>query len=126
MMFAHRLIEGAKMTRVRRPVAQTAESGTVSRVTDVGTNRAAAGADIADALRRYQALETRLCAQLLERDEVVRAALVAVLARQHMVLLGPPGTAKSQLVALLAQRISSPAGGLRYFIWLMTRFTTPT
>ena len=113
------------MVRGRRQAAGPTE--TKSRGSEVAAENigSAAGGQTSDALRRYQALETQLCAQLLEREEVVRAALIAILARQHMVLLGPPGTAKSQLVALLAQRISSPTGGLRYFIWLMTRFTTP-
>lgn len=78
------------------------------------------------ALHRYQTLETELSALLLERDDVVRAALVALLARQHMVILGKPGTAKSMLIEQLAARISpSTGGGLQTFVWLMTRFTTP-
>ncbi|MBF6611579.1 MAG: AAA family ATPase [Chloroflexi bacterium] len=113
MARGRRQSEGPRETAIRGSEGDAADIGSV------------VGVQLSDALRRYRALETQLCAQLLEREEVVRAALIAILARQHMVLLGPPGTAKSQLVALLAQRISSPTGGLRYFIWLMTRFTTP-
>jgi len=42
---------------------------------------------------------------LIERDEAVRAALCALIAGQNMVLMGPPGTAKSYLVFLLAQSL---------------------
>ena len=77
-------------------------------------------------LDKLQAIERELVASLIERDEVIRAALVALLARQHLFLLGPPGTAKSHLITELARRVS-PAGGagLRGFTYLMTRFTTP-
>jgi len=77
-------------------------------------------------LDKLQTIERELVASLIERDEVIRAALVALLARQHLFLLGPPGTAKSHLIIELARRVS-PAGGagLRGFTYLMTRFTTP-
>lgn len=80
----------------------------------------------AAALQTLQTVESELCGLLLERTDTVRAALVALLARQHLILLGPPGTAKSLLVSALAERIA-PAGGsgLSTFIWLLTRFTTP-
>jgi MoxR-like ATPase len=57
----------------------------------------------------------------IERDELVDGALVAVLSRQHMLLLGPPGTAKSMLAKEVCRRI----GGAAYFEWLLTKFTTP-
>jgi MoxR-like ATPase len=83
-------------------------------------------ASIKPSLDKLQAIERELAASLIERDEVIRASLVALLARQHLVVLGPPGTAKSALVTELAQRISPQNGaGLRNFAYLMTRFTTP-
>jgi MoxR-like ATPase len=73
-----------------------------------------------------QAIERELTVSLIERDEVIRACLVALLARQHLAVLGPPGTGKSALVTSLAERISPQNGaGLRSFAYLMTRFTTP-
>jgi MoxR-like ATPase len=77
-------------------------------------------------LDKLQAIERELSVALVERDEVIRAALVALLARQHLFVLGPPGTAKSHLMIELARRISPQTGaGLRSFTYLMTRFTTP-
>lgn len=67
------------------------------------------------------AVRAELKAQFLERDEVVDGLLVALLCRQHVLLLGPPGTAKSQLVRALAARLE----GARRFEWLLTKFTTP-
>ncbi|HET8628674.1 MAG TPA: AAA family ATPase, partial [Thermomicrobiales bacterium] len=93
---------------------------------------AAPPADLDAALDRLRAIEAEIAALVLGRDDTVRAALLAVLARQHLALLGPPGTAKSQLVELLAERLApvpaapgGPGGGLRCFVWLMTRYTTP-
>jgi len=51
-------------------------------------------ASIKPSLDNLQAIERELTASLIERDEVIRASLVALLARQHLVVLGPPGTAK--------------------------------
>jgi MoxR-like ATPase len=83
-------------------------------------------ASIKPSLDKLQVIERELTATLIERDEVIRASLVALLARQHLVVLGPPGTAKSALVTNLAERISPQNGaGLRSFAYLMTRFTTP-
>ena len=55
-----------------------------------------------------------------ERAEVIRASLTASVAGEHVLMLGPPGTAKSLLVRTLAG-----AFGSSYFELLMTRFTTP-
>lgn len=83
-------------------------------------------ASIKQSLDKLQTIERELTTTLIERDEVIRASLVALLARQHLVVLGPPGTAKSALVTELSGRISPQNGsGLRSFAYLMTRFTTP-
>src|SRR2546422_2287428 len=57
----------------------------------------------------------------LERAELIDGALAALLAAQHILIIGPPGTAKSMLADELCRRIT----GATYFQWLLTKFTTP-
>jgi MoxR-like ATPase len=56
----------------------------------------------------------------LDKQEVVRLMLISVVAGEHMLLVGPPGTAKSAMVRLFAELIDA-----RYFEYLLTRFTEP-
>ena len=62
----------------------------------------------------------RLTAGLVGRDEQARCLLLAALCGEHVLLIGPPGTAKSEL----ARRLRGLVGG-RYFERLLTRFTVP-
>ena len=58
---------------------------------------------------------------LVERDVVVDGLLIALLSQHHVLLLGPPGTAKSMLAKELVRRLESA----RLFEWLLTKFTAP-
>ena len=58
---------------------------------------------------------------LLQRDVAVRALLLGLLAGEHVLLMGPPGTAKSAL----ARRLHQLLPGSRWFERLLTRFSVP-
>ncbi len=73
-----------------------------------------------DPVRDKFALARReLSAALIEREEEVDLALTALLAGEHVLLVGPPGCGKS----LLLDSVLSWTGGTRFNI-LLTKFTT--
>src|SRR5699024_1740421 len=59
--------------------------------------------------------------KFIERENEVEAMLVALLSKQHMLMIGPAGTGKSALSAELSNIID----GTEYFQWLLTKFSTP-
>ena len=58
---------------------------------------------------------------LVARDVLVELVLLAAVAEQHLLIIGPPGTAKS-----LAARRAAQVFQARYFEYLLGRFTEPS
>lgn len=70
---------------------------------------------------RLRTLIDALAHGLVERSTPVRLALLAALAGEHLLLIGPPGTAKSEL----ARRLHRAFRDAAYFERLLTRFSVP-
>lgn len=70
---------------------------------------------------KLQSLRQELNGAFYERKRVIDALLCAVLAKQHILLLGPPGTAKSAIIEAFSKQMD----GANYFEWLLTKHTTP-
>lgn len=70
---------------------------------------------------KLQQIRQELQAQFHERDDEIDSLLTALLAREHVLLLGRPGTAKSALARAVCEAID----GAAYFKWLLTKFSTP-
>ncbi|GAA1614275.1 AAA family ATPase [Nonomuraea maheshkhaliensis] len=70
---------------------------------------------------RVRAITEELSDQFYERSEVIRALMVALLAAKHSLVLGPPGTAKSELARALTGRIT----GATYWEILLSKFSDP-
>jgi MoxR-like ATPase len=75
---------------------------------------------IPELARRLQDGARRLEAAFLGKEEIVRLLFISAVAGEHMVMVGPPGTAKSALVRAFADIIDA-----RYYDYLLTRFTEP-
>jgi len=56
-----------------------------------------------------------------ERDEIIECMYICLLAKQHLVMIGPPGTGKSYLIESFVSGIV----GMNLFQWQVTKFTTP-
>ncbi|QDU19742.1 AAA family ATPase [Urbifossiella limnaea] len=69
---------------------------------------------------KFALARKELSAALIERDEEIDLALTALLANEHVLLVGPPGCGKS----LLLDSLLSWTGGSKFSI-LLTKFTTP-
>ena len=70
---------------------------------------------------KIKQIQTDLQSVCLERDEIIEALIAALLAKRHMLILGPPGTGKSYLVNALQERIH----GCKSFVRLLTKFSQP-
>lgn len=75
---------------------------------------------VTQTLERLRRVGQALESTFLGKSETVRLMLIAAVAGEHMVLVGPPGTAKSAIVRLFAKLVDA-----RYFEYLLTRFTEP-
>ncbi|KAL4859996.1 hypothetical protein ACK3TF_000225 [Chlorella vulgaris] len=116
---------------------ETADTGYIQLISDITrgvdeAHAAAVNSNTAAALEGFAASTANELKQkvqgscldlqtgLLERETEVRLLLLAALCGEHLLLLGPPGTAKSEL----SRRLSKLTGG-RYYERLLTRFSVP-
>lgn len=58
---------------------------------------------------------------MVNRESLAELILLAAVAGEHLLVIGPPGTAKSATVRRVAQSM-----GVRYFEYLLGRFTEPS
>lgn len=65
-------------------------------------------------------LHTALVTKYLERGELVDCMLVALVSGEHLIMIGPPGTAKSGIARDITKAIQG-----KPFIATLTKFTVP-
>jgi len=70
------------------------------------------------ARQRLLALEKTLNGIVIGHENAVKALMLALVSGQHVVLIGPPGTAKSYLALSLAKLLNA-----KYYTYLLTKFT---
>ncbi len=72
-------------------------------------------------IARLQAAAAELKATFVDKDLVVDLIALALLTREHLLLLGPPGTAKSAIIKRMSGLVDAS-----YFEYLLTRFSEPS
>lgn len=99
--------------------------------------------------QKIQTLLADMNTGLIDREHAIKAALLSLFAAENLVLIGPPGTAKSMVARRVAQHIQTgdhavalqdnshpspgnhhqtdtdPHDASRYFEYLLTKFSTP-
>ncbi|MFO0799668.1 MAG: AAA family ATPase [Gemmataceae bacterium] len=79
-----------------------------------------AHADLDPVREKFARARQELSAALIERDEEIDLVLTALVAHEHVLLVGPPGCGKS----LLLDSLLAWTGGTKFAV-LLTKFTTP-
>src|SRR5438067_4804112 len=76
--------------------------------------------NISEAAAAVRAAIASANAGLIEREALIDGIVLATVAGEHVLVIGPPGTAKSEAVRRVARATGSP-----YFEYLLGRFTEP-
>lgn len=77
-----------------------------------------------DVLRkRINRLRSALADYFVEKDEIIDLMVVCALAQEPLLLVGRPGTAKSDLIVKFCQALGLSEG--QYFEYMLTKFTEP-
>lgn len=72
-------------------------------------------------LDKYLKLIPVLTEGLVGKEDVIKKGLITLLSGENMILIGPPGTAKSEI----ARRLTMVIKDGKCFEYLLTKFTTP-
>src|SRR5690606_30030325 len=71
--------------------------------------------------KKIQRIQSQLTQGLVEREQTIKLTLLAALAGEHILLIGPPGTGKS----LVSRRLHLVFKETPYFERLLTKFSVP-
>ena len=71
------------------------------------------------ARERLKAVENTLNSIVVGHEDFVKALMLSVVAGEHVIVIGPPGTAKSYAVRTFAQLLNA-----KFYSYLLTKFTS--
>jgi len=85
---------------------------------------------VLDILGEVEHVANLLKSTFVAKDELIELLITCAIAQEHLLIVGPPGTAKSELIkrfSLLCGGDGAAADGdsVSYFEYLLTRFTEP-
>jgi MoxR-like ATPase len=69
---------------------------------------------------KFLNLEHELNSYFLERDEIIRGLMVSAIARGNLLIIGPPGTAKTALAEMMCGQMNA-----KFFSRLLTKVSAP-
>ncbi|HEV2259543.1 MAG TPA: AAA family ATPase [Streptosporangiaceae bacterium] len=72
-------------------------------------------------IRRLATVQRELTDRYVDREEAIGLLVLATVCREHLLLIGPPGTAKTGLIDQFCRSV-----GASQFRYLLTRFTEPS
>ena len=72
--------------------------------------------------QKLKAIREELKQEIVEREDIIDAISLALITGHHLVMIGPPGIAKSLLARSICKRI---VGG-KYFEWLLNKTSDPS
>lgn len=73
---------------------------------------------------KLQTLQQKLAQGFVGRDDIIKSVLLAMVAGENSLLIGPPGTGKSMVARRLSQAIKETQN-TPYFEYLLTKFSAP-
>lgn len=91
-----------------------------------------------DTIERVNAVQDALSARFYKMDDAIECLMIAAMSGEAMVMMGPPGTAKSRLMRAFCNLLGlisdetmkgesgEEAGTEAYFEYLLTQFTEPS
>lgn len=80
--------------------------------------------DVAEILRRVREFSDRLSSLFVGRRQVIEDMVIAAIAQEPLLFIGPPGTGKSELVTQFRKLLS--LDDQKYFEYTLTKFTEPS
>ena len=80
--------------------------------------------EVEGARERLNDLRQRLARYFVEKQELVDLMCVCTIAQEPLLIVGPPGTAKSDLVTKFCEALGLDLGD--YFEYMLTKFTEPS
>ena len=77
--------------------------------------------NVKTALSKLANIEMELNNEFVERQELIKIMMLAVISNSNLLMLGPPGTAKSKISMALCNRIDNS----NFFQWLLNKSSDP-
>lgn len=86
-----------------------------------GTTENISNVNVQTALSKLSNIEMELNNEFVERQELIKIMILSIISNSNLLMLGPPGTAKSKISMALCNRIDNS----NFFQWLLNKSSDP-